>query len=113
MASQSAYGGLPTALLRVYAGIGMLGMVVGHGAMTQPRTRNAVDGGVSPWNTSVPESVPFMFWCAAPDASASDPRKVSGKHGQACFFFNNGCDISCDEWYASIYPSATHCLSWL
>eukprot|EP01050_Picozoa_sp_SAG11_P017605 SAG11_NODE_2556_length_3223_cov_1.668054_3_plen_394_part_00 len=66
-----------------------------------------------------------MFWCAAPDKDSSDPRKVSGSHGQACFFFNNvcavaephvcyvycyhqryhqrfplltqGCDISCDE----------------
>ena len=73
----------------------------GHGAMTQPRTRNAVDGAVAPWNSSVPESVPFMFWCAAPDAEAPDKRKVSGKHGQACFYFNNGCDISCDEWCVS------------
>jgi|EP01047_Picozoa_sp_COSAG01_P002531 hypothetical protein len=38
-----------------------------------------------------------MFWCAAPDKDSADPRKVSGKAGQACFFFNNGCDISCDE----------------
>ena len=37
--------------------------------MTQPKSRNAVDGVVSPWNESVPEEVPFMFWCAAPDAS--------------------------------------------
>eukprot|EP01046_Picozoa_sp_COSAG06_P018665 COSAG06_NODE_1307_length_9916_cov_99.462361_5_plen_135_part_00 len=73
----------------------------GHGAMTQPKSRNAVDGTVAPWNSSVPESVPFMFWCAAPDAKAADPRKVSGQHGQACFFFNNGCDISCDEWCAA------------
>ena len=57
-----------------------------HGAMTQPKSRNAIDGQVAPWNGSVPESVPFMFWCAAPDSSSSDPRKVSGAHGQACFF---------------------------
>jgi hypothetical protein len=65
--------------------------------MTQPPSRNAIDGGVHPWNGSVPESVPFMFWCASPDADAADKRKVSGKPGQSCFFFNNGCDISCDE----------------
>ena len=39
---------------------------------------------MSPWNGSVPESVPFMFWCAAPDSDSADPRKVSGAHGQAC-----------------------------
>ena len=82
--------------------------VEGHGAMTQPRTRNAVDGAVSPWNESVPESVPFMFWCAAPDATSTDPRKVSGRHGQACFYFNNGCDISCDEWCA-FCPNSCRC----
>ena len=96
MVATTGHAGL-SQLLRVHAGLAMLGEVVGHGAMTQPRTRNAVDGAVSPWNESVPESVPFMFWCAAPDASASDPRKVSGKHGPACFYVNNGGDISCDE----------------
>eukprot|EP01046_Picozoa_sp_COSAG06_P103263 COSAG06_NODE_49433_length_325_cov_0.964602_1_plen_41_part_10 len=38
-----------------------------------------------------------MFWCAAPDKDSADPRKVSGKAAQAWFFFDNGCDISCDE----------------
>jgi hypothetical protein len=73
----------------------------GHGAVTQPPSRNAIDGRVNtavhPWNASVPESVPFMFWCASPDGESQDPRKVSGISGQACFWFNNGCDISCEE----------------
>merc|ERR1712157_623575 len=38
-----------------------------------------------------------MFWCASPDKNSKDPRKVSGVNGQACFWFNNGCDISCEE----------------
>ena len=35
--------------------------------------------------------------CASPTQATDDPRKVSGSAGQACFWFNNGCDISCDE----------------
>merc|ERR1712185_423859 len=70
-----------------------------HGAVTIPRPRNAIDGRVAPWNATVPSNadMPFMFWCAHPDSGASDPRKVTGSNGQACFFFSNGCDISCDE----------------
>ena len=84
-------------MLRSLAAAALATVATGHGAMTQPRSRNAVDGNVAPWNGSVPSSVPFMFWCAAPDGSSVDPRKVSGQHGQACFWFNNGCDISCEE----------------
>ena len=74
-----------------------LATVEAHGAVTQPPSRNAIDGAVLPWNGSVPDEVPFMFWCASPDAASLDRRKVSGVNGQACFWFNNGCDISCDE----------------
>eukprot|EP00729_Bicosta_minor_P024708 gene24708-15611_t len=74
-----------------------MGIIIGHGAMTQPISRNAIDGSTAPWSGAVPTEVPFMFWCAAPDAKSADPRKVSGAHGQACFWFNNGCDISCEE----------------
>lgn len=71
----------------------------GHGAVTHPPPRNAIDGGVHPWNGTIPGvgSMPFMFWCAHPDAGAADPRNLSGSLGQACFWFSNGCDISCDE----------------
>ena len=70
-----------------------------HGAVTSPKPRNAIDGAVHPWNSTVPSTatMPFMFYCAHPDAESDDPRKVTGSNGQACFFFNNGCDISCDE----------------
>lgn len=69
----------------------------GHGSVTYPPPRQAIDGNVAPWNGTVPEAIPFMFWCAVPDADSTDPRGVSGANGQACFWFNNGCDISCDE----------------
>ena len=55
---------------------------LGHGALSTPRPRNAIDGSLSPWNGSVPEVVPFMFWCATPDAWSGDPRGVSGANGQ-------------------------------
>ena len=75
----------------------LLPLVRAHGAVTQPPSRNAVDRAVAPWNGTVPETVPFMFWCASADANSGDPRKVSGANGQACFWFSNGCDISCEE----------------
>ena len=52
---------------------------------------------VHPWNGTVPSSVdkmPFMLRCAHPDSEASDPRKLTGSNGLACFFFNNSSDIS-------------------
>ena len=79
-----------------------------HGSVSWPPSRQAIDSTVAPWNGSVntpslqvvfwltiysdqvPEAIPFMFWCAIPDASSTDPRKVSGANGQACFWFNNG-----------------------
>ena len=67
-----------------------------HGAVSQPPSRNALDVRLHPWNGSVPEQVPFMFWCASADARSSDPRKISGANGQACFWFSNGCDLSCE-----------------
>ena len=73
---------------------GMAAYASGHGAVTHPRPRNAIDGRVAPWNATVPSNkdMPFMFWCAHPDSESTDPRKVTGSNGQACFFFNNGCD---------------------
>ena len=71
--------------------------ILGHGAVSQPPSRNAIDADVKPWNESVPEVVPFEFWCASADAHSADARSVSGANGQACFWFNNGCDLSCEE----------------
>eukprot|EP00729_Bicosta_minor_P018606 gene18606-15200_t len=50
-----------------------IGLTTGHGAVTIPKPRQAIDGSIHPWNGTVPQS------------------------GQACFWFNNGCDISCDK----------------
>lgn len=85
-------------LMSLVLTINMVGVTIGHGAVTIPKSRNSVDGSLAPWNGTVPEAVNFMFWCANPDANAfgKDPRNVTGTNGQACFWFNNGCDISCD-----------------
>ena len=61
----------------------------GHAMMSFPRPRNALDARLAPWNGSVP-AFPLPFdhpnWCALPDAASSDPRKISGGGGQACFW---------------------------
>ena len=74
--------------------------VAGHGAVTIPPPRNAIDADVPPWNLSVPPlPLPFQFWCAIPSAEAAgeNEHNLTLRNGQACFWFNNGCDISCDE----------------
>jgi len=75
----------------------LLAHVSAHGSVSFPPPRQGIDGSVAPWNSTVPEAIPFMFWCAIPDKKSTDARNVSGANGQACFWFNNGCDISCDE----------------
>ena len=68
--------------------------------MTIPKPRNTVDGDTAPWNGSVPQyPIPFNApnWCAVPQAGTADPRNITGSHGQACFWFSNGCDISVDK----------------
>jgi len=101
----------------------LLPFAAGHGAVTIPPPRQAIDEDLSPWNGSVPDLVPFEFWCAFPTAAAvgKDPRNVSGANGQACFWFSNGCDISCDAcdgstgqaiWPTFVYTGAGTVPSW-
>merc|ERR1719247_2717751 len=74
--------------------------VSGHGAVTRPPPRQAVDGKLAPWNGSVPAyPIPFdaPTWCAKPSSHTDDPRNITGSNGQACFWFNNGCDIGSDK----------------
>merc|ERR1719456_1152130 len=73
----------------------------GHGAVTFPPPRNAIDSDEMPWGGKVPAPVPFEPWCPYPSAAAAgtDPNGVNltGANGQACFWFSNGCAIGCDE----------------
>ena len=64
------------AMARVF-GLSMLVVcVVGHGAVTFPRPRNAIDA----------ETEAVGGDCY----SSANP---GNKNGQACFWFNNGCSI--------------------
>ena len=67
---------------------GLVATARGHAAVTHPKPRQAIDGVVAPWNGTVPDPIPFTTpnWCAHPDAGSTDPRKLSGSNGQACFW---------------------------
>lgn len=83
---------------RALAAAALAGAAAGHGAVSFPRPRQAIDGNVAPWNGTVPAyPIPFMFWCATPDAGSTQPHNLTGVNGQACFWFSNGCDISCHD----------------
>jgi len=78
-------------------------LVSGHGALVIPRSRNAVDGDVSPWNKPIPVGphggVPTTGepYCPMPDASAPNTKagRISAANAQACFWFSNGCSTGC------------------
>lgn len=78
-----------------------LGITVsGHGAVTYPPPRNAIDSNEKPWSNPVPQPVPFEPWCPFPseEAAGVDPgRNLTGANGQACFWFSNGCAIGCEQ----------------
>ena len=77
----------------------LLAPCAGHGALTSPPPRNAIDSNELPWGGKVPTPVPFEPWCPMPSAAAAttDPgRNLTGDNGQACFWFSNGCAIGCD-----------------
>ena len=71
-----------------------LALAYGHGAVTYPPPRQAVDHLTAPWSGTVPENIPFMFWCAKPahptydrhHPTPPDARNLTGSNGQACFW---------------------------
>ena len=51
--------------------------LAGHGAVTQPKPRQAIDGSIAPWNGSVPAyPIPFTGpnWCALPASAELWPQ---------------------------------------
>ena len=87
-------------MVKTFLITGMPTLVAGHGAITIPPSRNAIDSNLKPWVSAVPHPVPFEPWCPYPseDATASDPgRNLTGANGQACFWFSNGCAIGCES----------------
>ena len=88
----------------MYLAVTLPALVAGHGSIVMPPPRNAMDGHMAPWNGTVPVSadgtVPFdgsTPWCPVPSAGApqTPAGRMSGKNGQACFWFNAGCAIGC------------------
>lgn len=75
-------------------------VVNGHGAVTSPRPRNAIDSSLAPWNGGIPKpynTQPFDPWCPFPSATGDQSNSnISGANGQACFYFSNGCTIGCE-----------------
>ena len=76
-----------------------------HGAVVQPPPRQSIDGRLQPWASGVPYPVPFpggnfsgvTNFCPVAGSNTVGNRGLSGKNGQACFWFSNGCSIGCDE----------------
>ena len=73
---------VPKLGVQITAAASTVWLALGHGAVSIPRPRNAIDGNVYPWNSTVPEEMPFMFWCTIPSTDTNDPRNVTGKNGQ-------------------------------
>ena len=74
------------ALRSLLAFAALVALASGHGAVTIPPPRQAIDADVAPWSGSVPAyPIPFDSpnWCAIPDAKSTDPRKLSGSNGLA------------------------------
>jgi hypothetical protein len=78
--------------------------VAGHGAMTFPRPRNALDGDLAPWtNWSYPcdsthqeKMCAVSFCCGGQDCQGSCSKSahngikgsLDGSNGQACYYFS-------------------------
>eukprot|EP01051_Picozoa_sp_SAG22_P004240 SAG22_NODE_222_length_14768_cov_6.358920_8_plen_272_part_00 len=106
------------------AGLLALPLAAGHGAMTFPRPRNALDGDLAQWkNWSYPcadlgprhagtgLACEVTFCCGGKECQGScavsahdnkDPTALNGSNGQACYYFSNGCTVGCDECDGSV-----------
>ena len=99
----------------VLAQLNLVVEVTPHGAVTIPPPRQAIDADTEPWNLSVPAlPIPFQFWCPSPSAEAAgqNEHNLTLKNGQACFWFSNGCDTSCDECDGSTGAQAINFKPW-
>lgn len=92
----------PHTMLRVSFLFAAASQATGHGAITWPPSRNAVDGrgahALSPWKdgkTKNPPPFGGFNLCAVP--GSKDPKTVLTTNGQACYWFSNGCSHGCPE----------------
>jgi len=86
----------------------------GHGAMTFPRPRNAMDGDLSPWTkwkypcdathkgaecaiTFCEDGKGCQGSCPISAHNSNNPLALNASNGQSCYWFSNGCTIGCDK----------------
>ena len=92
----------PNMLRRAVLLLGCATSATGHGAISWPPSRNAVDGrgprALSPWKdgrTKNPPPFGGYNLCAVP--GSKDPKTVLTTNGQACYYFSNGCSHGCPQ----------------
>ena len=99
------------ALVSVFGSL--MGMCLGHGALTFPRPRNAIDGTLPEWQawaypcdeTHEGDDCKITFCEDAKDCAGSCPvsahsgvlNELNGSNGQSCYWFSNGCTIGCES----------------
>ena len=85
----------------------------GHGALSFPRPRNAIDGSIAPWSSwSYPcdkthrgDQCKLTFCEDGQKCQGSCPISahsgvkgaLNASNGQACYWFSNGCTVGCSE----------------
>jgi len=76
----------------------------GHGSMSFPKPRNAIDANLHPWNAwSYPKDAVYFDESATktagscPVATHNGEKGTAKSNGQACFWFSNGCTIGCEK----------------
>jgi len=80
---------------------GLVAGAYGHGSMSFPRPRNAIDADLPTWtNWSYPKDEVYFSETGTKTGGScphSNGKKGEAKsNGQACYWFSNGCQIGCD-----------------
>mmetsp|Transcript_44385 Transcript_44385/g.100236 ORF Transcript_44385/g.100236 Transcript_44385/m.100236 type:complete len:435 (-) Transcript_44385:67-1371(-) len=100
-------------MIRSVVALAVVAVATGHGALSFPRPRNAIDGNLHPWSSwSYPCdsthkggncSITFCedgHNCAGscPISSHSGVKNaLNASNGQSCYWFSNGCTVGCDK----------------
>jgi len=99
-------------MLRTAAFYLLVSPVDGHGAMTFPRPRQAIDGALAPWSrwsypcddTHSGDDCKITFCEDGKNCQGSCPVSSHGakdalnaSNGQACYWFSNGCTVGCER----------------
>eukprot|EP01051_Picozoa_sp_SAG22_P001108 SAG22_NODE_39_length_26283_cov_18.486653_7_plen_313_part_00 len=78
------------------------GQADAHGAVTQPKPRQALEGTMAPWSSPLQWPIAFAEtpkqhpYCPL-GVAADEHQNFSGALGQACYWFSGGCSIGCAE----------------